>query len=426
MSKSANTSLAAIQEHLQRHLYEGILPFWATHGIDETYGGYLTNIDAQGNRLLTDTNKYIVTQTRMIWGSSLFSQLVPEDPCYREMAQQGVDFFLKHFWDETHGGWAWKVKRDGIVIDNGKVTYGQSFAIYALAQYTLSTGDPRGLEYARRTFDLLQKYAADTAWGGYYENMEPDWQRAEAGWCAGDRKSLDVHMHLMEAYTTLYQASGEEIHRRKLEEVIAVLLHHMIDEKAGCGRNQFDPQFHPLAPIAIHRTWNAERTGETAGEGMDTTSYGHNIEFAWLLVRAGEVLGKTRQTYAPIVKMLLDHTLQYGFDWQLGGVYRDGPHRGLALVTDKEFWQNAESLVGLLDGYEIVKDPRYLEAFQLQWCFVDQFMINHELGEWLTLVTKEGEPLWSDVGNPWKACYHTGRTAFETLKRIEMLKMEEE
>jgi len=416
--------LAIIQEQVQQHLYRGIIPFWTVNGIDHECGGYLTNIDAKGNRMLDNTEKGIVAQTRMIWGLSLFSKLLPDNLQYQDAAQQGVDFFLKYFWDQKHGGWAWKVKRDGSLIDNGKVVYGQSFAIYALAQYTLSTNDPRGLQYASQTFDLLQKYCTDTARGGYYENLEPNWQVSGSGWCAGDRKSLDIHMHLMEAYTTLYQASGEDVHRRKLEEVIDIIVQHMIDDKAGCGRNQFDLAFHPLAPIAIRRTWNAERNGDGIPNQVDTTSYGHNVELAWLLVRAGEVLGKPRSTYAVLVKKLIDHALAYGFDWQYGGLYRDGPHVGPALVTDKEFWQNTEALVGLVDAYEIVKDLRYVEAFRRQWKFVNQYMINHELGEWLTLVNREGEPLWSDIGNPWKACYHTGRAAFEVLTRIDLLRIE--
>lgn len=424
MSEPSHTNLARIKAQVRQHLYEGIIPFWASRAIDHEFGGYLTCIDAAGNLTLDDTDKYIVTQTRMIWGLSAFSELLSGSHQYRDFAVQGVDFFIEHFWDHENGGWAWKVKRDGTLLDKGKVVYGQSFAIYALAQYTLSTEDPRGLEYAARTFDLLQKYCADTSRGGYYENLDPDWQLSAPGFCAGDRKSLDIHMHLMEAYTTLYQASGEEVHRRRLEEVMDVILRHMIDYAAGCGGNQFDLQFQPVPPIAIRRTWNAERKGDSVADLVDTTSYGHNVELAWLLVRAGEVLGKPRGTYAGIVKMLVDHTLAYGFDWERGGVYRDGPHIGPALVTDKEFWQNAEALVGLLDAYEILKDDRYLAAFSRLHEFVNRHMINHELGEWLMLVSREGKPLWPDIGNPWKACYHTGRAAIEVLKRIELLKIE--
>jgi mannobiose 2-epimerase len=421
MTNQSIDELHFIRAQVRDHLYQGIMPFWANHGIDHEYGGYLTNLDDQGNLIQADTDKYIVTQTRMIWGMSVFSELLPNARQYLDFAKQGADFFIRNFWDRECGGWGWRVKRDGSVIDSGKVMYGQSFAIYALAQYSLSTKDARGLDYASQTFDLMQKYCADTARGGYYENLEPDWQLSDPGFCAGDRKSLDIHMHLLEAFTTLAQASGLEIHRRKLQEVIDLILEFMIDYENGCGRNQFDLSFHPIPSIAIRRTWNAERKGEAVSDPIDTTSYGHNLELCWLLLRAGEILGQLPSKYSETLRLLGEHALRWGIDWEFGGVYRDGPHNGPALVHEKEFWQNAEALVGLLDCYLTLSDERYLKAFKLCWKFVNQHMINHKQGEWLTLVSRTGDPLWADLGNPWKACYHTGRAMHEVLKRLDRI-----
>lgn len=397
------------------------MPFWTERGVDETYGGYLTCFDAAGELLEADTDKYIVTQTRMIWGFSIFHLIDPDEPRYHQAARQGVDFFIEHFWDDDRGGWHWKVARDGALIDDGKVVYGQSFAIYALATYYLATGDERGLSYAVRTFDLLQTYCADVARGGYYENMEADWSLAPGGIYAGDRKSLDIHMHLLEAFTVLAQATGAEVHRRRLQETIDVILTYMIDPRSGCGGNQYDLAFNPIPAIAIHRTWNADREGEAVATPTDTTSYGHNVELAWLLVRAGEVLDMPRDTYEGVARHLVDHALAFGLDREHGGLYRDGPHDGPALVRDKEFWQNAEALVGFLDLFEITGEVRYLEAFERTWDFVRRHMINHDLGEWRTLLTPAGEPLVASIGNPWKACYHSGRAVHEAIRRIVMV-----
>jgi mannobiose 2-epimerase len=145
MIDEGSDELHLIRAQIWDHLYQEIMPFWANHGIDHEFGGYLTNLDAQGNLIKADMDKYIVTQTRMIWGMSVFSELLPDVHEYQEYARKGVDFFIHNFWDQDRGGWAWRVNRDGSMVDNGKVVYGQSFAIYALAQYTLSTKDPRGL-----------------------------------------------------------------------------------------------------------------------------------------------------------------------------------------------------------------------------------------------------------------------------------------
>lgn len=357
----------------------------------------------------------------MIWGFSTFYKLHPENKAYLNAAKQGVDFFINHFWDKKNAGWCWKVARNGDVIDDGKLTYGQCFGIYAMTEYYLATGDVRGLEYAEKTFESLQLNVADVARGGYYENLEPNWVVSDPGFNAGDRKSLDIHMHLMECFTNLYKATKNEIHKRRLEEVIDVLKNHMINKQSGCGMNQFDLNFNVLPAIAIRRTYNAEREGKLVETPTNTTSYGHNLELLWLMSWANETLTKPATTDLETLKKLADHSLKYGLDYEFGGVYRDGLQDGPALIKDKEFWQNSEALVGYLEIYRLTKDPKYLDAFNNVWKFVNTKMINHKVGEWTILLTREGKPIDTNVGSPWKVCYHSGRAIIESIKRIDLI-----
>lgn len=412
---NAKEALMQINEHLE----EGITKFWLKNGIDKKYGGYLTSFNDKGLHT-GDFDKYIVTQTRMIWGLSALYKAYPEKVALFEAAKQGVEFFIKNFWDKEYGGWFWKVKRDGSVIDSGKVVYGNSFAIYALAEYSIATGDMIGLEYAEKTFDLLQKYCTDTYNGGYYENLETDWSPSEPEYSAGDRKSLDVHMHLMEAFTALLQCSGKEIHKRKLQEIIQTIINKMMNITIGYGLNQFDLQFKSIPPINIRRTWNAERiSGETIEGAVYTTSYGHNVELVWLLNRAGEVLKQEPCLYNEITSKFVDHAIKYGLDKESGGIYRDGPYEGEALVKDKEWWQNCEVMVGFLDAFEKLGDLKYFEAFYITWNFSNKYFIDHELGEWRQLLDIKGNVIAGDIGNPWKAVYHSGRAMLECKFRLE-------
>lgn len=406
------------------NLKEGILPFWLSHGIDSEFGGYLTCFDAEGNPS-GDTDKYIVTQTRMIWGLAALYEETPDERL-REAARQGYDFFIRHFWDPTHLGWYWKVRRDGSLLDDGKVVYGQGFAIYALATYGRIFRDPDAIRFAEHTFDLLQIHCADTLRGGYFENLEPDWTLSAPGFAAGDRKSLDIHMHLLEAFTALAQATRKPTHLRKLQEVMDLILRHMVDHPNGCGYNQFDLEFTPIPAIDIRRTWNAERaTGEIVAKPTDTTSYGHNIELGWLLTRAADVLGYAPDHFNTLIRAFDDHALRFGFDHELGGVYRDGLHNGSALVFDKEWWQNCEALVGFLDTYERTQDIVYFDAFSKTWDFDRTHFIHPKTGEWRQLLQRDGSPIVSDLGNPWKAIYHTGRAMLECKQRLERLLQQE-
>ena len=99
-----------------------------------------------------------------------------------------------------------------------KVGYGHCFGIYAFSEYFLATGDPLGKEMALRSYDAVSRHMVDTRHGGYLELLTRDWQPGPGGRYGGDRKSLDVHMHMMEALTTLYEMTGLPSHRRRLEE----------------------------------------------------------------------------------------------------------------------------------------------------------------------------------------------------------------
>ncbi len=250
------------------------------------------------------------------------------------------------------------------------------------------------------------------------EHLDRQWHPLPAGKEGGDRKTLDTHMHLLESFTSLFEASGENTHRRKLLEVAQLILQRMIDADSGCGLNHLTLDFRPIPAIALHRTWNAERAGDSPPTPTDTTSYGHNLELGWLLRRGLEMANVDMEAYRQPIWRLIHHALKHGIDWQHGGIYRDGKRKGDALVLEKEFWQHAEALVGLLDGYDLFDDARCLDAFETIWDFVHKHMIDHDAGEWRTLLARDGAPIDDNLGNPWKVSYHTGRAMVECEKRL--------
>ena len=412
--------LLLIQREIVDVLENGIIPFWFDRAWDDQHGGFLTNFDSMGHGLGTP-EKYLNTQFRMVWWFSMLSHTFPRHKEFGQLAQAGVDWVIENFWDEKYGGWFWKVHDDGSELDDGKVVYGQAFAIYALAQHALSSGNGKSLTFASTTFDLLQKYCADTRFGGYYENLEREWQISPGGIFAGDRKSLDTHMHLMEAFTTLFAASNAHVHRMKLHEVIDLIVMYMLDEDTGCGRNQFTLNFSPIPAIAIHRTWNAEREGDSPKTHLDTTSYGHNIELAWLINRALDIGQIDPEPYRSTQLGLVEHTYAKGVDWDDGGIFRDGLADGEPVILEKEFWQHAESLVGFLDAYQTFQDEKYLLAFGNIWHFVKDNLINPTLGEFRTLLNHSGEVIDANLGNPWKVAYHTGRSMLECRNRLQAI-----
>jgi len=420
---TAKTILTETRAQIEKHFTEELIPFWTERSVDREYGGYLLDMDADGQRIEDKTDKHLVTQARMIWSFSLISRYLPNTDVYKEAARQGVDFFIDHFWDEEYGGWYAETAQNGDLILDYKFVYGQSFACYALAEYYLATGDERGLEYAGRTFDLLQRNCADLVRGGYYESMARDWTFLASDHFSDTLKSVNTHMHLMEAFTTLYQASGDMIHARRLQELVDLTLKHML-HPAGSAYDWFDLEFTPQPSPALTPSWQPSPE-ETERLKLDAptylTSYGHNIELSWFIVRACEALGKPGDTYVDALRGLVNHALENGFDWELGGVYRDGSHEGAALLDYKEWWQQGEAMIGLIYLYDLTREKRYLDAFKMTWDFVNQHTIHHSVGEWRPLLTRTGAVIKGDMGDPWKSAYHTARALYESLKRIDAI-----
>jgi mannobiose 2-epimerase len=164
--------------------------------------------------------------------------------------------------------------------------------------------------------------------------------------------------------------------------------------------------------------WGADRDNEGAPRPLNNTSYGHNIEFLWLFLHALSVLGQSADPYRGRLEALARHTVTYGVDKEYGGVYVEGPRDGPARDLQKEFWQQAESLVGLLDAYILLKDRIYWDSFLKVFDFVWNRMINHEVGEWFALLDRDGTVLWDYLGHAWKNNYHTTRSMIQTIRRL--------
>ncbi|MDD4189895.1 MAG: AGE family epimerase/isomerase [Mangrovibacterium sp.] len=409
-----------LKKEAENHLLYELLPFWTSRMKDEVNGGYLTHFDRDGNDSGED-EKSLIAQTRCMYTVSSAHRAGYGEGRYAELAKHGFEFLISKMWDQEHGGFYWMTDRRGNVKIDGKIIYGHSFAIYSLSEYTLATGDPRGLEYAGMVFDLLQKYAVDTMDGGYWEMFHRDWTLCGPGSQGGDRKTLDVHMHLMEAFTTLYECSGKEVHRRKLLEDIDLLIKRIIHPVYKTGIPQFFKDWTVAPQIKFDIIWGWDRFSEEGqkGNATDNTCYGHNAEFAWLLIHALNVLKCDTKKYAGLFTTIFDHTVNNGIDPDYGGVYVEGPHSGGVYDKEKEFWQQAEVLIGMLDAVLMFGDEKYWEAYKNVHHFVLDKVVNKGVGEWYPLLSRKGEPIWTHMGHSWKINYHTVRAMIQSIQRLD-------
>lgn len=410
------------RNEVEHHLTKELLPFWLNRCKDEKYGGFTTHFDANGNDTGED-QKSLIAQARTVFTMSSAHRAGYGDGACAEFASHGVDFLFNKMWDEKHDGFFWTVDRKGDVQIDKKIVYGLSFAIYALSEYTLATGDSRGIEYAKKTFDLLQKYGADIMYGGYFEMFERNWDLCGPGSGGGDRKTLDAHMHLMEAFTTLYECSRESVHQRKLKEIITLLKTRILHPEFATGIPQFWEDWSVAPQIKFDIVWGWDRFAEGGQKpnADDNTSYGHNVEFAWLLMHALDIMGEAIEPFQEIILKQLNHALAHGIDYEYGGVYVEGSHSGGVYDMEKEFWQQAEVMIGMLEACIRFDLEKYWPAYENVHRFVFDKMIDHNVGEWKPLLTREGEPIWTHMSHSWKVNYHSVRAAIQSIKRLNKL-----
>ena len=418
---SQRTQYEQALAEVQQHLHKELLPFWTARGPDTKEGGFLTYFDKDG-KPSGETDKSFLSQCRCIFTYAQAHRAGYGGGKFLEYARQGFEWVTKHFWDDKYEGFYWISDRAGKPVNGTKIVYGHSFAIYSFSELYMAGGDARALEWAVKSFNVLQTHAADNARGGYYEMHNRDWSLRPGGGWGGDRKTLDVHMHLMEAFTNLYAATKQDRHARKTREMVDLLLGKIYHPVFGTGISQFTFDWEPLRAIIFNTVWGIDRdVSDPTGRPIDNTSYGHNVEFAWLLNLTLDVLRLNRIPYLDALRKPYDHCVQYGIDWKKGGVFCEGPNQGPARERNKEFWQQAEGLVAMLDACEMFGPERYWKAYLNIHRFTFDVMINHPVGEWWPLFDENNTLLYTHMSHAWKVNYHTVRSMIECEKRLKRL-----
>ena len=201
-------SLTEFADKVRTQLLEHILPFWCGPALDHDQGGWMAWLS---NDLRPDRAqpKGLIVNARILWAFSAAYRAFSE-PVFRQMADRALRIVMNDFWDHQYGGAYWQLDGNGHVLDDSKKTYGQAFYIYALVEHHLAFESPAALERARRLFEFVEANCYDPLFGGYWEVRRRDWsETADTRLSAKDmneKKSMNNHLHVLEAYTRLYQA----------------------------------------------------------------------------------------------------------------------------------------------------------------------------------------------------------------------------
>ena len=399
ISKTTQQFSAAVREELENNL----VPFWLERVIDPEHGGFIGRMSNDGTIDLK-APKGLILNTRILWTFSALYRF-SQDSRFRDAAQLAYDYLEAYFRDNSFGGVFWLLDCDGHPLDNKKKIYGQAFYIYAQSEYYRASEDSSALDRAMETFDLIETNSRDRTNGGYIEVCNRDWSIADdlrlSDKDMDEKKSMNNHLHLLEAYTNLYRIRPESLLRDHLTELIDIFDQRITDKDTGHLNHFFNDTWRPKS---------------------DNYTFGHDIEASWLLCEAAQILEEPALTtrIRQLALRLARLTLAEGLDND-GGLCYEG-RAGQVTDPNRQWWPQAESVVGFLNAYELSGDSSFLEAAKKAWNYIEKYFIDREHGEWFWRIDTTGRP---DPAEPklsqWKGPYHNVRACLEIIKRLTRL-----
>lgn len=417
LSAAVRAKLFTMRDQARTHLAENEMPFWVNNAWDEEYGGFLTRLDVRGRRL-DDNEKFLMMQVRMLASLSWAHAFGTGAGAYLDLAGRTFDFLVKSLWDRDEGGFFFSVTRDGRPFCRRKNTDANAYALTGLSVYGAVSGRDDAVAYGTKLFDVLESHARDGNLG-YVEDFDgAEWVplNAEQMNLAADAaaKTIDMHTNVLEATSYFVEATGGRRGVDALGGILELILERGIDRTHGCTITAVTRAWEPLPDAA----------------GTMTTSFGLNVELAWLLLRAGALLGTRDGKPVAVARSLVDHALRYGFDAKRGGLAAHGPYSeqagdavtGGAARLIRPWWTQAELINALVDLAAVTREPRYVEALLTHWQWVWTHQIDHVNGSWFQDVDpRSGKPLSTDKGGEWKTSFHTSRAMIRLVDGIDRL-----
>lgn len=394
------TDLNAYRQELAAEL-DSILQFWMTCSPDEARGGFYGSVNHNNNSNATAA-KGLVLNARILWTFSAAFNFTHEKK-YLATAERAFRYLSDYFTDKEYGGMYWSVEADGYPLDTRKQVYGMAFYLYGLSEYFQAAGDPRLLQEAIQIFRLIEEKSFDAEQKGYYEAFARDWchlpdmRLSEKD--ANEKKTMNTHLHVIEAYTNLYRYWPDALLRERIMQLLEVFEEHMIDRNTGHLLLFFDEE------------WNLR---------PDVVSYGHDIEAAWLLQHCAEIIGHISwQEKMKAHSLRITDAAIEGLDTD-GGLWYEYNPLSQQLIKEKHWWPQAEAMVGFANAWQISGQEKYLQLSVNSWHFIKKYLRDNNKGEWVWGVTADYTVMDDkDKAGFWKCPYHNSRACMEMITRLQ-------
>ncbi len=405
----------ALASQVKKELTGNILPYWIDKMCNPE-GGFYGRIDGE-ERLDSCAPVGNIMVARILWTFASAYRILRNKvdsaaaQSYLDMAIRAKSLIISNFYDPEFGGTYWSLNPDGTPLDTKKQIYAMAFTIYGLAELNRATGDGKALEYAIKLFNSIEEYSFDSEKDGYFEAFTRSWEPIEdmrlSEKDANESKTMNTHLHVLEAYTCLYRVWKNSLLEVRLRGLIEIFEERILGPD-GHLRLFFD------------NDWNC---------GYDIVSYGHDIEASWLIHEAAVVLGDAGvlervEALVPQIAAAADEGLaSCGDEGSCGGFAGGMMYEKNASEDnpdgDFHWWVQAETVVGYFNLWDHFGSQGGLEKALMCWDFIKGNLIDRENGEWFWSLRADGTTNhYDDKAGFWKCPYHNGRMCMEIIERL--------
>ncbi|MCL2388708.1 MAG: AGE family epimerase/isomerase [Defluviitaleaceae bacterium] len=398
MTEKYSTLLTWAKADLEGNL----MKWWAENTVDEKHGGFYGAINADNTPDET-ADKFIVLNARLVWTYSACYDATKNEK-YKKLAQRAYEYVATHFYDKKYGGFYTWVNYRGEPVAEHKFTYGNAFAIYGLVEYARVFNCNEAKMMAQETAKLLDANMWDIQYGGYYEMASREWQYTpNVNLLTADtrvQKTMNTHLHMVEAYTNLLRIDNSKALRSKVRELLYLILNKIV--------NRDNWHFYLF------------QTRDWAPTTPDLT-LGHDIEGSWLLYETAEALGEsealadTRKVAVNMARAAYDDGIA-----ESGAMHTEYHLHERRFSANFSWWEQCEAVVGFLNAWQLTKEDKFLDAALAALEYVDKHFIDRTLGGWYAWVNNDGTPMSRlSKADGYTCPYHNARMSIEVMRRLQ-------
>jgi mannose/cellobiose epimerase-like protein (N-acyl-D-glucosamine 2-epimerase family) len=350
---------------------EQALPLWAISGFQRSTGLFYERLSFDGTPIELAARRLMV-QARQI---ATYSRAILQGYYQHEFAIDRCLNTLRRRYSGSDGapGWVFSIGPTLQPADPTRDLYAHAFVLYALAWSYRLLNEPYILHWAAELLEVLDRHFLLED-GSFADSIPP----------RDSVRRQNPHMHLLEAFLAMAEASGDGQYLERAGALAKFGLTHFLDPQTGLLLEELEADWKPRHP-----------------SGCNRVEPGHLFEWSWLLQELGRLSGGFFESEASrFLAFAADHGVEKG----AGLIFDAVSETGAVLETHFRLWPHAEAVKAYEAGPSSAVIENQMQADRYLIRLFDVFAPSRLYGGWFDRIGADGAPLVDHM--PASSLYH--------------------